>query len=470
MSLGRSVCAAVLAVALAAPAFSQGPAPIRPTLHPMAPSSPALRYRLLPELIGQTPGNAAEDYKKAVPLLNQVSAEDDAELQAWEKLPLEQLPCADVRRWLDDHKAGLDLIEQGARREYCDWGLTERLRKSGIGAVLPEIQPMRVAARLLALRARVEMAEGHFDQAAHTLRTGLALARHVGDSETLISFLVGNAVANVMANQIDLFVQQPKAPNLYWPLTDLPRPFIDVRKGMEGERVSIHGTFPGIAASATDLNAGPISEEQGRNYGRIFQGLQERNLPAGRALLALRLRKEYEADKQALVAQGRPRALVDRMPHVQVAVLRAFIEYDRSFDEMMKWQSFPYPEALPRLRQAVARRNAERKRSDTPLASELANLFLPNLDKIFLARARTDRKFAALRCVEAVRLYAAAHGGKLPPALGAIKEVPVPDDPMTGKPFVYTVAGGRATLVGPPPTADSRDAVYALTYELTLNH
>ena len=466
--MSRPLAVCCLALLAAAPASAQGPEPVRLTLHPAAPTPPALRYRLLPELIGQRPGNAAEHYKKAVPLLNQVSAEDDFLLEAWEKLPLDRLPCGEVRRLLAEHKEGLDLIEKGARCETCDWGLAERLRKQGIGANLPEIQPMRVAARLLAMRARAEIAEGHFDQAAHTIRTGMALARHVGDSETLISFLVGNALAGVMAGQIDLFVQQPKAPNLYWPLTDLPRPLIDMRKGIEGERVSIYGTFPGIAASATDLNAGPISEEQGRNYGRIFLGLQERSIPGGRALLALRLRKGYEADKQALIAQGRPRELVEKMPHVQVAVLRAFIEYNRYSDEMKKWQSFPYPESLPRLRQAIARRKAELKRSDAPLASELAGQLIPALDRVVLARARIDRRFAALRCVEALRLHAAAHSAKLPPTLADIKEVPVPDDPMTGKPFEYKVSGDRATLHGPPPAGDPRGAAYALTYELTL--
>jgi hypothetical protein len=461
--------AVILGLLAAAPAArAQAPGPVRLTLHPATTSSPVLRYRLLPDLVEQKPGNAAELYKKAVPLLNKVAGDDDIQFEEWLKLPLDQLPCADVRRLLGEHKEGLDLVEQGARRETCDWGLTERLRKDGIGALLPEIQPMRTAARLLAVRARVEMAEGKFDQAARTLRSGLALARHVGNSETLICCLVGNALAGVMAEQIDRFVQQPGAPNLYWPLTDLPRPLLDMRRGLEGDRVSIYSTFPGLAASATDLNAGPISEEQGRKYGRLFLGLQERNFPGDRVVLALRLRQGYEADKWALVEQGRPRELVEKMPHVQVAVLRAFIEYDRALDEILKWQAFPYPESLPRFRALAARRKAQGKGPAVPVATELAYLLVPAIDKVVLARARVDRKFAALRCVEAVRLYAAAHGGKLPPTLGAIKEVPVPDDPMTGKPFEYKLAGERATLHGPPPPGDPRGAAFALTYELTL--
>ena len=57
------------------------------------------------------------------------------------------------------------------------------------------------------------------------------------------------------------------------------------------------------------------------------------------------------------------------------------------------------------------------------------------------ARTRMDRRVAALRCVEAVRLYAAAHDGKLPPSLDEIKDVPVPRDPVDDKPFGYRLVG-----------------------------
>ena len=458
-------CFAALAVVPAARA--QGPEPVRLTLHPAAPTPPALRYRLLPELIEQRPGNAAELYKKAVPLLK-LSADDYKQLDEWEKLPLDRLPCEEVRRLLAGYKEALDLIDQGARREYCDWGLTERLRMSGVAALLPEIQPMRESARLLAMRSRVEIAEGHFDQAARTLRTGLALARHVGESATLISCLVGNAIANVMAGQIDLLVQQPKAPNLYWPLTDLPRPFLDLRKPFQGERVMAYGTFPGVAEVLADRNAGPLSPEKVAQFSKMFFALEDRNPLRTKVALAVRLQKKHEAAKRALVAAGRPREQVEKMPHVQVALLHSFAEYERMYEEVLKWQTFPYAEAAPHLRAALQRQEAELKNTEDRPVFDLATTLMPALQKVFAARTRLDRKFAALRCVEAVRLYAAAHGGRLPRTLADVKEVPVPDDPMTGKPFEYRLEGDKATLHGPPPDDLKQNAAYVLTYELTI--
>ena len=65
------------------------------------------------------------------------------------------------------------------------------------------------------------------------------------------------------------------------------------------------------------------------------------------------------------------------------------------------------------------------------------------------SRLRADRQVAALRVIEAIRLYAAAHDGRLPESLDQITEVPVPDDPATGEPFIYRAADSAAILHGP---------------------
>ena len=53
-------------------------------------------------------------------------------------------------------------------------------------------------------------------------------------------------------------------------------------------------------------------------------------------------------------------------------------------------------------------------------------------------------------CVEALRLYAAEHGGVFPVKLSDIS-VPVPADPFTGKPFGYEASGKKAHVRGTPP-------------------
>ena len=100
----------------------------------------------------------------------------------------------------------------------------------------------------------------------------------------------------------------------------------------------------------------------------MFLGLQEPGTPGRRLRLALRLQQEYEPDKEALVAAGRPRALVEKMPHVQVALLHSFAEYERMCEEVLKWQTFSYAEAAPHLRAALERQKAERIATDPGLS------------------------------------------------------------------------------------------------------
>ena len=93
--------------------------------------------------------------------------------------------------------------------------------------------------------------------------------------------------------------------------------------------------------------------------------------------------------------------------------------------------------------------------------------FTPAAQKILRARVRLDQRFALLRHVEAIRLYAAAHGGKLPASLADI-EVPLPDDPFTGKAFPYRVEGKTAIIQGTPPRSMEKIVGFTVEYHVTI--
>ena len=111
-------------------------------------------------------------------------------------------------------------------------------------------------------------------------------------------------------------------------------------------------------------------------------------------------------------------------------------------------------------------------RSSPIRSSPLFLSLTPALNSVRLAAIRLDRELDALQCIEAIRLYANAHEGKLPNSLEAITDAPVPLDPVTGKPFLYQVNGDSATLSAPAPpgfkrTGDDHQR-YAIRYELKL--
>jgi hypothetical protein len=324
-------------------------------------------------------------------------------------------------------------------------------------------------ANLLVLRARLQMADGNHDQAVATLQTGFALGRHVGEAPNLICSLVGMAIATAMAKEVETLIQMPGAPNLYWALTGLPRPMIDLRKPMQGEQISWEGILPSLAELEKGSLSPPQIEEQLRHMLRLVRLLdgdprsQER---AGEAQLVIvaQVMKYYPQAKRYLVAHGREPALIEAMPAPQVVMIYSMVHFRRMQDELFKWVNVPYAQA----RDGLRRSNQQlcKVRDGLEEGIPIFTAFLPALDKVFTAQARTDRRIAALRCIEALRLYAAAHDGQLPRQLSDITDVPVPLDPVTGKSFEYQVTGNKAALIARPPAGDSQPAT--LHYELTF--
>ena len=118
-------------------------------------------------------------------------------------------------------------------------------------------------------------------------------------------------------------------------------------------------------------------------------------------------------------------------------------KWDREFDESVKCESLPYPEMQAAWSKAEARQREMMNDPKGP-AIVLGRLIPHYMRNWFEVRAEEDRRVAAFRCIEAVRLYAAAHDGKLPASLDEIKDTPIPFDPMDGKPFGYRLVGDHA--------------------------
>ena len=445
---------------------------IKLTVRPQTEPVPALKYRLLPEVRDLTSGNAVLSYQRAhsPEWLGRLRRHPDySKIHDWLEFPLSEMPRDKVRGLLPMN--ALEEVDLGARRDYCDWQLLERLRKDGIMMLMPDIQMFREYGTLLGLRARLEMGEKKFDKAAYTMQTGFALARHLDEAPTLISGLVGLAIANTMCNQVETMIQLPDAPNLYWSLTDLPRPFISLRTGFQSEKIAIDALFPELRAALNNPKSGPMSMQRVQEsldnlalVAALSEGESKHGMRFGAAIMAAKI---FPVAKKYLIQHGRTPAQVDALPVIQVALMYALAEYDAHFDHMYKWHNVPFWEMEPGMNKAFKKLAKSRANVMSTGGIPLAEILLPAVQRVFLTRARFERRVAALRCVEAIRLYAAANQGKLPASLSDIKEVPVPIDPVTGKSFQYRVEKGMAILIGPWPQALSASD-NTLRYELTL--
>lgn len=425
----------------------------------------ALQYRFDVPYLELEPGNAAFLYQTAVGVGSGTWPIDGEVLRKWLDAPAESLPWDEVRPVVARFEYTFDLLEEATRRGQCTWEYP--IPEEGVPYMNPLLNEYRTLTRFVALKATLEIHDGDFDAALDTLRCGFVLARHVGDGPNLVQHLVGVWMAASMLDQIEELIQKPGAPNLYWALTALPEPLVDIRNAVRMEAEVLSVELPELRT----LEDTVLSNEQVVNLwnrATVWVGLDssgpDRWLDKVRDLAAAIDR--YPRAKAALQRHGYPAEDVEAWPALYVIVLDQYQQFRAIRDMTFKWMHVPYPEAREGLKNADLTASAIWKYSR---GSILANPFvnsLPSMNRMAFLDARLARDLAMLRCVEAIRLYAAEHGGTLPESLSDITAIPVPFDPLCGQTFQYDRVGGRATLVSPvPPDATPKDG---LRYEITL--
>jgi hypothetical protein len=432
------------------------------TLHPSAVPSPVLRYRLFPEIRDLKAGNAALLYQRAhspewYGPLHKNTSFDKID---WHDTGLDKFPVAEADKVLA-FRGMIEEIDRASRRTYCDWELNDRLRIDGIGLLLPDLQSFREYARLVDIRARRALVDRKFDEAAYSIQTGLSLARHCGEGPTLIHHLVGIAIANVQTTPIEDWIGLPDSPNLYWSLTTLPRPLIPLRNSLGGERLFIDSLFPGARELLHNPKAPPLALDKIDAAFRLLKG-EAKESPLESLGFAAALAMGFQDAKKYLLAHDWTEARIEKLGTQQAVLLYMVAEYDRMFEQIEAAVTLPYVEAQPMLQRIEDEVKKSRKTWNTGMT--LAALVLPAMQKVTMAHVRTDRRFASLRVIEALRLHA-KEKGTLPDKLEDVTIVPIPLDAGTGKAFDYRRDGDTATLTLAPLRGGD---VQTLRYELRL--
>jgi len=458
----RILMLALLTLAMVArPCAAQtGPRVVKLTVQPALAPVPAMRYALLPEVRDLQPGNAALVYMRAYSpewFPNLTRYGDFAHFQEWLDLPLAKAPLERAYNGVVINM--LREVDRAARMESCDWQMLPRMRQEGFSMLIPDMQGFRTLTVLLALRSRLEMREGRLDKTVYSVQSGLAMSKHVGESPTLITYLIGVACASQTLRNVELLIEQPGAPNLYWALTDLPRPLIDLRRPLQGERLLVDATFPEVRAALRDRSEPPVPLHK-------LQRLSTLGIATDPLSGAIETAMTYPRARQYLLDHGWTHDSIAAMTVTQVVLMYGIAQYDVWADEAYTVGSLPYWEARPRLHTLQQRWDALRK--EQPRDVPFVGVLFFNPDRIYQAKAQLQRWIDMLRCVEALRLYAAGNQGTLPKTLGDIRDVPSPIDAVTGKAFTYTHDGDRAVLEAPPPEGEPAGQHNALRIEIAL--
>lgn len=440
---------------------------------PAAAPVPALKYRLYPSSMERKAGNAVPIYSR---LAHERSDARKKQLKdepmKWNKLPLEKLPLDEVKKFLDGYKYNFRQLDLGARRGSADWSYTLDAGDP-IGLLLPDMQEMRIQAPLLVLKARVAIAERRYADALRTLETGFSVSQQISEAPFLVSDLVGIACATMFADCLLELIERPDAPSVYWALTVIPRPLIDLRKGYEFEQNLLELQFPDLA----DLSRLRPAEEWDAAFSRILVGVRKEfvrltkddkidnklpkpgNAPTDPAEKSPDL---PSARKYLAEVVGMSAARIAAMSPAEVLLQYLVHYYHEMRDEMFKCTYVPFPQSVPLTRKAEERL----KSAPNTDAGQFSRLFMSAVLKVQLGQNRLERKLATLRAIEALRMHAAAHGGQLPDKLDDVTIVPIPNDPGTGRPFEYQRDGQTATLTSRIP--GEKLETTGLRYRLTI--
>lgn len=488
------------AVALAALplAAGAGDGVVRLKIRPMPAPKPVLQYLLLPEVGEMNPGNPAQWYFRCFAERRTFffSKQSVEERTRYLSMPLAELERATVMQ-RQYGGAALTEADWAARLDALDWQVLERVQTDGLALRQPELQPLRTLATALKVRFRIEVAGRRFDDAVRTAKTMFALARHLGENPTRAANQVGLFVAYSALDVLEEMVQQPGCPNLYWALTDLPTPLVDLRKGFQGERSLVETEFHSLRADAV-MSAEELEKVVSRlsgviGFARMQAGLpphklqaeliartkeaekvrtirerllqeylsalaNRRLLPENRFALANRMpgREMARAVFDRLLEMGHAKERVQKLPPLQVVLLEEKRQFAIHSDERMKLLALA-PWQIDKLGGEELERS-----SKCPLAD-----LLPSVLQARREQGRLEQRIALSRHIEALRLYAADHDGKLPDNVSDIA-VPLPNDPFTGKPFVYRVEGMTAHLQSNLPRGEKKNSKYNAHYEVTL--
>ncbi len=452
------------------------------TVSPAAEPRPALKHRMWLRPNELKPGNAAIHYVRSF-AENHLSG-------AWKKvreqhgetvydwgfggIAIEEMPLEEVR----EASAAFDtiveqFIQPATRCRDSDWGLEVEDIKGPVALTffLPDFQQSRSIARMLAIRTRLAIAEGHYDDAIEHLRMQFRLGRDLGREMLVVGNLIGIAIEGATQRTVVDLIAAPDSPNLYWALAELPSPLVDCTEAIRLEMTLGLRVFPPLMDAETAEHSPKKWARLVRECAKVFEDISEVEWtgisaptedPKKKLIVLGFSEAAYPAAKQRLLDSGMSAERVEQMAVGQVMMIDAAREYRRIADEVEKWWYVPYAEM--RAQRLEMDQIWQEDGPPNNAGRAMAGVLLPALQAVRVAKIRPVWKRNALLVIEALRMHA-AETGSFPESLDQIEVVPVPRNPITTEPYQYHLDGETAILE--MPLSDGM-AGLAYRYEITL--
>lgn len=428
----------------------------RMTVTPAAEPVPALKHRFVVPLHKSKPGNAATHYLRSFGEFSpndrwrRITDKYGEQVYDWYEydMPVDELPMQGFREAARMfQKLVDDFIASASRCRHCDWGLHE-MDLTGIEVLnyrLSEAQESRAISRGLSLVSRLAIIDGDYAKAIDFIRMNYQLGQDISKQRFLVCSLIGMAEVGMANKSVIELISAAESPNLYWALSELPSPIIDMREALNLEMSFGLRMFP-VLLDAEERKHTP--EEWTRllttmvddftesldSLGNLYFPRQKTLAQFGAMGMSMVV---YPAAKQRLIDAGRSSHEVESMPVAQVLILDAAREFQIAADNFEKWSFVPYQQMPAVKLDAFSPADG--------FGRLLAHQLLPAVQAARTAQMRTQWQLDALRVVEALRMHAAVTG-EFPASLDEIDVVPVPKNPITQESFAYRLDGKTAVL------------------------
>lgn len=459
LSIGWLFCVLAIAKHSVADETPKPPRVVKLTLSPSAPGSPALKHSLLIEPQERTPGNAAPLYYQAIlayqdhPTRRKWELAENKSIQKWSEGPCNREVRDELHGWLKELPTdALRYIREATRRERCDFehrrAELAMARDMEVGIHEIKLWPL---ARMVRYQARVDIADSKFMDARESLRQLYQMALDASSDPEITAAMRGVSFVSYANEEIVHWIGSEGSPNLYWPLTTIPQPFIDVRPIC----VRQVRTLETLLAPLKDCETAQRSNEEWlKLIGEVAAETDSQGEVAANsdriASTAALVKLHFATAKERLVDNGYDVEKLNRIPPAQVVAIYMTRSLREVTDEFLKGVYLPTEQVDPYYKAFDERIGKEldllgRYHEVLPVA----RLFMPAVHTALIAQTRVELEFAGLRTLEAIRAHM-AETGALPEKLEEIKVVPLPANPITHQPFGYerTETGAMLTIPG----------------------
>lgn len=369
-----------------------------------------------------------------------------------------------AREFVRDYKDVFRLMETGSRCKNCEFGFV-LLESEDIEEIwstaFSEVQHARELARILRVKTRLEIHEKQYAEAVKSMRLGLQLARHYGEQPLLYCTLVGISIQGIVYSDLQLMMQDPQSPNLYWAVSHKPNPYFTNWVGYFEEMNYLYRVLPVLKKAMEHPEA--CSDQQWTilldRMELVFRKQMEEwdesassddpdtkpEIPkwpdkeTAWNLARIHLQKKGK-NPEEIETMSREKAIGLHLVH-DVSILR---------DEMFKSVYLPLGEEVEEDESLEKKVFNGENSITTPYALWFADWFFPSIYAGRRAYARAQLNTDVFRIAEAISLFMEENGGKIPENLDQITSVSIPRiDPFTGKAYEYRVEEGRGIIEVP---------------------